>query len=816
MFRLHTIFALTITLIVAPFVGILVTMHALSHANRLYFFSNTPLSPPLPGHLRTAKTTRGWRGFFRFPLAFVLASAAVIGMAYLFNKANPMIIYSSQYSVWASLLTTWWSVAWVILRGADKTKPSALARGYAWIHQWLLWLIIMIAVAVSMGKAGLASGYWVPVFYTGAFLSAWISLLELYALRQKGDAGGPGPRVYSQEGHLQIAASSDDLSSGLEDRDDDQVNETTPFIRGRNRPSSFAYHHDAQVNDDAIDLETDDIYDGEQSWSKDLPDWTWILQFLLAVPLQIIFLGPIGLLIATALSQTGADGGGTLGTYLVIGVFSIFLLLPIGPFLHRTTYHITTLFLVVLIGTGIYNLAAFPFSPNARLKVYFQQTVDLQSGENLVHLVGHPYYIERLVLDHIPSARNESVVCAPDIAKDGLQRCSWKGASPKVAPTVANAVAPANGMTDWIFHNITKLGDGKAKISLVGKNTRACKLIFHKSVTGIVVLNGNREEQNNGNLSKSIMHYSKTPVKKMHKSPTLGNPIPIHGTRELRLWSREWGRGWDVEITWETAGSNSSAVSDEYSSNNVVHTELMALKRTIENANEDYDNNSKGGLDGRVVCLWSDANRDADEIPALEEVRRYLPVWAIASKLGELSFTRSVVCRDQRADFPRTDSGRPCGSVGAVHDLTDATERMRMKIIQADNHFALVEDFVTMHCFSRLSSQLKLLTYAAATKCFHYYLSGREKRKLDAIRIRSLMYLPNSANTGFGDATSGFRLAFAGSSGLIFSAVFLIGITVFAGRSAGADTSTLSFFFLRVSFCVFCPFHFMLAFGLTD
>lgn len=647
-FRLHTIFALTITLIVAPFAGILITMHHLTHVKKLYFFSNTPLYPPPPDYSRAAKTTRGWRGFFRFPVAFVLASAAVIGMAFLFNKVNPMIIYSSQYSVWASLLATWWSVAWIILRGADKTQPSALARGYAWIHQWCLWLIIMIAVAVSMGKAGLASGYWVPIFYTGACLSAWISLLELYALRSKEDRGttsNPEPRVYSSEGHLQTAASPDNSSQGLEDRDDDQVNEESPLFpfRGRNRPSSFAYNRrEVHADDDSTDSGADDIYDREQGWSKDLPDWTWVLQFLLAVPLQIIFLGPIGLLIATALSQTGADGGGALGTYLVIAVFSIFLLLPIGPFIHRTTYHITAFLLVVLIGTGIYNLVAFPFSPNARLKVYFQQTVDLQSGENLVHLVGHPDYIERIVLDYIPSARSESTVCAPDITKDGLRRCSWKGLSPNVAPVAAGAVAPANRMTDWIFYNITKLGDGKAKISLAGKNTRACKLIFYKSVTGISVLNGNREESRNGNLSESIMHYSKTPVKQMRKSPILGNPIPTHGTRELRLWSREWERGWDVEVTWERANSTSS---DEHISDNVVHTELMAKR----NADEVYDNNSNGGLDGRVVCLWSDANRDADEIPALDEVKRYLPVWAIASKLGELSFTRSVVCLETSA-----------------------------------------------------------------------------------------------------------------------------------------------------------------------
>lgn len=105
-----------------------------------------------------------------------------------------------------------------------------------------------------------------------------------------------------------------------------------------------------------------------------------------------------------------------------------------------------------------------------------------------------------------------------------------------------------------------------------------------------------------------------------------------------------------------------------------------------------------------------------------------------------------------------------------------------MKILRADNHFALVMDFVVMHCFSRLSSQLNLLTYAAITECFqYYYLSenrGREKRKLEAIRIRILMYLPNSVNIRFGDATSGFKLTFAGSLGLIFFD-FSIGIILF-------------------------------------
>lgn len=141
-----------------------------------------------------------------------------------------------------------------------------------------------------------------------------------------------------------------------------------------------------------------------------------------------------------------------------------------------------------------------------------------------------------------------------------------------------------------------------------------------------------------------------------------------------------------------------------------------------------------------------------------------------------------------------------------------------MKIVRADNHFALVMDFVVMHCFSRLSSQLNLLTYAAITECFqYYYLSenrGREKRKLEAIRIRILMYLPNSVNIRFGDATSGFKLTFAGSLGLIFFdlSIGIILFVVIPGSFVGADISVVSFFFPAFPFA-FVPF--LLAYGLT-
>lgn len=82
-------------------------------------------------------------------------------------------------------------------------------------------------------------------------------------------------------------------------------------------------------------------------------------------------------------------------------------------------------------------------------------------------------------------------------------------------------------------------------------------------------------------------------------------------------------------------------------------------------------------------------------------------------------------------------------------------------------------------------------------------------RKLEAIRIRFLMYLPNSANIGFGDATSGFKLAFAGCSGFDILCRLLNRDHRFRGSywSFLQKRKSVHFhFFLRVSFCVFRPF----------
>jgi len=566
--RLHTLFALTITLIVVPFVVMLVTAYLLYASNKFYYLSNTPVPATEPGF---PKTTRGWRGFFRFPVAFVFASATVVGLAFLVNKVNPMIAYASQYSVWAMFLSIWWSLAWFILRGADadRIRPTALGRGYAFLEQWALWFAVLIAVAVVIDRAQLASGYWVLISYTGIFLSAWISLLELLALPRK-----PDPQEYTQRNHRHIPGSygsegqsllapSEPPSATPGSDDEDDATEATPLFRGSNRPTTFGGYsrtddepEDTAYSSDEEYTPPEGVFGKEQPWSKDLPSWVWIFQFFLSVPMSLITSVSVALIASTAICQTGADGNSTLTIYLFMAILSIIVLLPGSPFYHRITYHVTTFIFFVFLGTLIYNLVAFPFSSTYRLKIYFQQTVDLDLGNATTHLVGHPDFIHRIVTDYIPSARGHEVTVIDEPFRK-LKRVSYPADPPSPAP---------GAMSKWITINASQVSEDHARFKISALESRACKLLFSWAVVASV--DGSR---------------------------TL---IPPVAAKELRLWRREWDAPWTVEVGWAKT--------------------------------ED-----KEKLSGEVVCLWSDANDMKRAIPGLWEAEQYSPSWAVVSKLAD-------------------------------------------------------------------------------------------------------------------------------------------------------------------------------------
>ena len=96
--NLPTLFALSVTLLVAAPVILIVLQIILTRSDKWY-----PLAKKQYLHSSDDDEPvhfSGMRGLLRFPIAFIVATAAVSALAYLMVKINPYIIYRSEYIVW--------------------------------------------------------------------------------------------------------------------------------------------------------------------------------------------------------------------------------------------------------------------------------------------------------------------------------------------------------------------------------------------------------------------------------------------------------------------------------------------------------------------------------------------------------------------------------------------------------------------------------------------------------------------------------------------------------------------------------------------
>lgn len=259
------------------------------------------------------------------------------------------------------------------------------------------------------------------------------------------------------------------------------------------------------------------------------------------------------------------------------------------------------------------------------MKVYFQQQVDLDTGKNLVHLVGVEKYIKDIIENSLPSAYGKQVECSEDKVRKGLGRCSWEGLPPNVIGGGRHNKEINTDSAKWLEFSVASMGNNSARIEVNGVNTRACKIMFNDPITGLNVKgirygkepdagDGNGGS-GHGNVTASLSSSSDLQSRnsgdlfgdKLKDSPLQNtSPVPPGGTNELRLWSRDWDRGWRVDVSWDPRKPD----------------------HTIE------AHTPKEGLGGKVICLWSDANTHG-VIPAYDELLAFIPVWAIPSKLSD-------------------------------------------------------------------------------------------------------------------------------------------------------------------------------------
>lgn len=429
-------------------------------------------------------------------------------------------------------------------------RPSALQRIYGLIWLFVGSFLLLVIVTMLAQNYQLAGGYWALFYFAAVFVALLLSYLELFFAPTK-SAYAQHFGILDEDTHPASRPLTGNSASRLDDHPppDEDATETTSLLRGEHRSFARARHGSRQESsteeDEPRSLDLGHAYPGEQEWSGKLPSWIWIVQALLMVPIIVILVGQIGLLLTSALYQTPSDGNSSLFIYLSFAALTTLLIAPAGPFAHRITYHIPTFLFLVCVGTVIYNLVAFPFSREHRLKVYFVQQVNLETGVNTVSLTGVDRYVQQ-VIGQLPSAQGQIINCStPDVAtRKELRKCEWEGLPAKVVGH-ASSYSNKTHTKDWLDYAVTK--DNKtneATIRVVGQNTRACRVLFDTSIWDLTVAGG-----------VSDPRFKRTGE---------------HGSREVRLWHRKWSQPWNVSVSW------------------------------------DAKENSK--LSGRVVCLWSDAN----------------------------------------------------------------------------------------------------------------------------------------------------------------------------------------------------------------
>ena len=585
-FRLNTLFALSVTLLVVGPLTLIITGFILFKVDKLYLFSSSKHHHHSEGDDSVA--IQGWRGFFRWPITFALATAAVVGLAFLINDVNPYIISSSPYSVWSMMISAWVVVVWIGSTAADFVRPTAFHRTYTLFWMFITSWLILVIVTVLERNPKIAGGYLFMFYFVCIFLATAVSFFELFGLPRKsvyadeieGSVGNPIAR--SRDGSISsarlMAPTEEEQPSGGDTEnpgEDEEPTESTSLLGEGQRTTFKRYsspHRPGPTDSIAPESKTDRLpYGSEQPWSHSLPSTLWLLEFLLLAPFPLIVFGQGALLFTTATYQTLSDGNAALSIYMLLAALTVLLFAPLGPFLHRYTYHIPLFLLLVFTGTAIYNFTAFPFSESNRLKLYFLQRVDLDTGINNVSLTGvgiSPFLHD--AISSLPSAAGQTYACSPSILRRDLTECSWHGLAPQVVPNLHPEVPPELGFADWLTFNSTRDPDGKmeARFYISGRDTRACKLVFNRPIVDFSV-EGAADEGRDKRFQKASEY----------------------GSKELRLWSRTWERGWNVSVRWESGG-------------------------------DDIGN----GLDGRVVCLWSDAN-ESGTVPAVEEAQRFAPSW---------------------------------------------------------------------------------------------------------------------------------------------------------------------------------------------
>ncbi|KAF8627744.1 hypothetical protein AX17_006112 [Amanita inopinata Kibby_2008] len=566
-------------------------------------------------HVRTVWS----RGNFWIPTVMFLPS---IVFQFLNTKLvldiNKYVTYSHPYTVILSNL----SLALIIitfLLGSPaisarlRSPPPYPAyvlpdRHCIFLHLYAFTYLLLILASTALSKLRVGGLYWISAWHAGVCAASIIGGIQVFYARSQWIK-----QVRKKKRRLLRRDAGRNASRRGASSDSDE-DERTPLLPGSQTLSEL---HGEVVTD-----------------KKDSSDFYWLLQVLLSVPMPVMLVGHVLLLFLDALGQTLSDGSSAAFVYIANAMLSFFIVLPIVPFASGIHRYVTYAAIIAYLGTVVYNLTVFPFSQETPLKVFFQQSIQMNattqsalnnnvanmvSGEVIravTSLTGVREFIKEDIVAQLPSSWGKDVHCATDTSGrwQGLVTCSWESGIDMIPYPGGRTKHP------WLSVNVERLTPSSARIEVEGKNARACRIYFNDRQVVHVEMRGDKENPG------AILKFSPSPAGDTGSS--------------LKRWTREWGERFFVELDineFDTAnGTPASGLQHDVPANGKNSTGTVGEDSRI--------------LRGRVACEWAEyesgmAGLDLNEMqrggylnprmPALEEVFKFLPQWAIVSKAAD-------------------------------------------------------------------------------------------------------------------------------------------------------------------------------------
>ncbi|KAI0657787.1 hypothetical protein C8Q70DRAFT_264499 [Cubamyces menziesii] len=589
------------------------------------------------------KAILGWERLW-VALIFAVLVHVVFGIGFV--KINPYIVHSHAYVVLSIYLGLSFLALVLPLQALHYVlPPTFVSQKLATILSlYTLTWILVVASAAAMSTHHYGSLYWATFLNVGAWLAAVLELVRAGRRRDPGNEMGTYSFLFTsheeQEARAEGAVAGRRLVRGVlyeapgrndgdaeaggngagqhdqADHEEGEVVETepteiTPLIHQHRRRTEGGGEY--LTMDPPEDVKVVGKPADEYGW--------WIVQVLLLVPATAILLFQLEVLLLNATMHTLVDGSPPRTVYFILALFSTLIFVPITPFAHKLPQTLNVVVAGVVILLLAVSWTVFPFTQQWPFRVYFQQSVELASSTSSLSLnsalgaqsplpeviraettlTALEGYVDRYIVPDIPSSKHANVTCDPKGLRPDLMTCRWESdllPSPGGDLIAASSASSAYSLrTYWLDLHAARLNATRVLISLRGENTRGCRLYFDRPVTFFYV------HQPYDRQVPEPVPYEKMRIQKSYD-------MPAKGIREARLWSRTWDRTFVVEVGWDATPADAQG----------------------ENGDEV--------LSGRAACEYVEyasapGGPDGGRIPAFEEVKQFLPLWALPTKLTD-------------------------------------------------------------------------------------------------------------------------------------------------------------------------------------